>query len=104
MANSEMFVNPEEIRVCANRLKQYAEDMNNTLEDFRRKEKSTEEIYECNSATDMRDKFATLEPELEKFTAYLRKVAAYLTQNVAEPAEVVDQIAAQNVASIRKPQ
>jgi energy-converting hydrogenase Eha subunit F len=53
---------------------------------------------------EMRDKFANLEPELGKFTAYLRKVAAYLTQNVADTAEVVDQIAAQNVASIRKPQ
>ncbi len=104
MANSELFVNPEEIRVCANRLKQYAEEMDGTLQDFRTKIKSTEEFYEANSAMEMRDKFANLEPELGKFTAYLRKVAAYLTQNVADTAEVVDQIAAQNVASIRKPQ
>lgn len=104
MANRELFVDPESIRVCADRLKQYAEEMNNTLDDFRRKVKGTEEFYESNSAIDMRDKFTTLEPELEKFTAYIRKVAAYLTQNVADPAEVVDQIAAQNVATIRKPQ
>lgn len=104
MANRELFVKPEEIRLCANRLRQYAEDMNNTMNDFRSKVRSTESIYESNSAADMREKFALLEPELEKFTAYLRKVSAYLTQNVADPADVVDQVASQNVASIKKPQ
>lgn len=104
MANREIFVDPDGIRVCADRLCQYAAGMNETLEDFRRKIRSTESIYQSQSATDMRDKFAVLEPELEKFTAYLRKVSAYLVQNVAEPAAVVDQIASQNVVNIRKPQ
>lgn len=104
MANRELFVDPEEIKICAERLRQYAGDINNTLENFRAKIKSTESFYESNSASEMREKFTTLEPELEKFTAYIRKVAAYLTQNVAEPADVVDQVASRNVANIRKPQ
>lgn len=104
MPNRELFVNPEEIKGCANRLIQYAEEMNNTLNEFRDKVRSTEEVYQAYSASEMRDKFSTLEPELEKFTAYVRKVAAYLNQNVAEPADVVDRVAAQNVANIKKPQ
>ena len=104
MANRELFVNPEGIRICAGRLKQYAEEMNMTLDDFRIKVRSTEEFFQSNSAMEMREKFAGLEGELEKFTSYLRKVSAYLTQNVADPADVVDQVASQNVASIKKPQ
>lgn len=104
MANHELFVNPQEIRACAERLKQYAEEMNGTMEDFRRKVRSTESFYEAKSASDMMEKFSGLEGELGKFTAYLRKVAAYLIQNVADPADIVDQVAAQNVANIRKPQ
>ena len=104
MANREIFVDPEGIRSCSDSLRQYADQMNCTLDDFRTKMKSTEAIFESDSAEAMRDKFRTLEPELEKFTAYIRKVAAYLNQNVADTAEVVDQIAAQNVASIKKPQ
>lgn len=52
----------------------------------------------------MRDRYEELKPELEKFYSYLRKVAAYLKQNVAEPAEVLDRVAQQNVANIKKPQ
>lgn len=52
----------------------------------------------------MRDKFNELKPELEKFDSYLRKIANYLNQNVAEPTEVTDQVASQNVANIKKPQ
>lgn len=104
MANREMFVNPEGIRSCADSLRQYADQMNCTLDDFRSKIRSTEAIFESDSADAMREKFRTMEPELEKFTAYVRKVAAYLNQNVADPAEVVDQVASQNVASIKKPQ
>lgn len=103
MPNVELFVNPEEIRVCAGKLRQYAEQMNNTLGNFRVKMRSTEDFYEAESAFEMREKFTSLEPELEKFTAYIRKVAAYLEQNVADPAEVVDQVASHNVANIRKP-
>ena len=51
----------------------------------------------------MRDKFTELKPQFEKFTAYVKKVATYLIQNVAEPAEVTDQVASQNVANIKKP-
>ena len=77
--------------------------MKDTLDNLVIKMESTEATYQAQSATDMRDKFNELKPELEKFTAYLRKVSAYLIQNVAEPAEVVDQVASQNVASIKKP-
>ena len=103
MANKELFVNPQEIKLCAEKLKLYAEEMNITMNDFRRKIKSTESIYMAKSAMEMRDKFAGMEAELEKFTAYIRKVSAYLNQNVAEPAEVVEQIATQKVANIKKP-
>ena len=104
MANKEIFVNPAEIRNCSTKLSGFADQMKDTLDDLVVKIESTEAIYQAQSATDMRDKFNQLKPELEKFTAYIRKVANYLTQNVAEPAEVTDQVASQNVASIRKPQ
>lgn len=103
MANKEIFVNPAEIKNCANKLNGFADNMKETLDNLVIKIQSTESIYQAQSATDMRDKFNELKPELEKFTAYIRKVAAYLTQNVADPAEVTDQVAAQNVASIKKP-
>ena len=104
MANArELLVNPAEIRNCSNQINTYANEMKDTLDNIAVKIDSTEAYYQAQSATEMRDKFNELKPEFEKFTGYLRKVAAYLTQNVAEPAEVVDQIAVQNVASIKKP-
>ena len=45
-----------------------------------------------------------IKAELEKYEAYLLKVANYLEQNVAEPMEIVEQVAIQNVAAIKKPQ
>ena len=103
MPNNELFVNPEEIRICANRLRLYAEEMKNTLDGFRMKIKSTAPFYESKSATEMRNKFTALEPELEKFTAYIKKVSAYLDQNVADPSDTIEQINSQNIAKIRKP-
>lgn len=104
MANKEIFVNPAEIRNCSSKLNGFADQMEGTFNELIIKIEGTESTYQAQSATDMRDKFNQLKPELEKFTAYIRKVANYLTQNVAEPAEVTDQVASQNVASIRKPQ
>lgn len=102
MANI-IFVSPEEIRNCSNKINGIANDMEATLNDLVIKMASTEAIYQAQSATDMREKFDTLKPQLEKFTAYLKKVSTYLVQNVAEPADVTDRVASQNVASIRKP-
>lgn len=102
MANI-IFVSPEEIRNCSNKINGIANDMEATLSDLASKIASTESIYQAQSATDMRDRFNELKPNLEKFTAYLKKVSTYLVQNVADPADVTDRVASQNVASIRKP-
>lgn len=104
MASSAIFVNPDEIRGCADRLTTVADQIKGTLDDLVIKIASTETNYQAQSATDMRDKFNELKPELEKFDSYLRKISTYLKQNVAEPAEVTDQVASQNVANIKKPQ
>ena len=104
MPSSEIFVNPEGIRDCANQLEMKASEIENTLGQLTTKIGSTQSIFESNSATDMRDRYEELKPELDKFYSYLRKVAAYLKQNVAEPAEVLDRVAQQNVANIKKPQ
>jgi len=103
MANKELFVNPEEIRNCSSLLNSYADQIKDTLDNLVVKMDSTEALYQAQSATDMRDKFTELKPQFEKFTAYVKKVATYLIQNVAEPAEVTDQVASQNVANIKKP-
>jgi uncharacterized protein YukE len=102
-ASKELFVNPEAIKSCSNQITGISEKMKDTLDNIVVKMASTEQYYQAQSATEMRDKFNELKPEFEKFTNYLKKVAAYLIQNVAEPAEVVDQTAVQNVASIKKP-
>lgn len=104
MASSEIFVNPGEIRNCSSKLTNTANQIKSTMDDLVIKIASTETNYQAQSASDMRDKFNELRPELERFDSYLRKIATYLTQNVAEPAEVTDQVASQNVASIKKPQ
>lgn len=75
-----------------------------TLDTLVAKMESTQSTYQAQSATEMRDRFNELKPELEKFDSYLRKIATYLTQNVADPADVTDQVASQNVANIKKPQ
>ena len=67
MASSEIFVNPEGIRGCANQLESKASDIENTLGQLTAKMGSTQAIFESNSATDMRDRFEELKPELEKF-------------------------------------
>ena len=104
MANSkELFVNPELIRNCAEKIKDYAARIKNTLEDLVVKMQSTEATYQAQSATEMGDKFNELKSILDNYYEYLINIANFLTQNVAEPAEVVDQIAVQNVASIHKP-
>lgn len=102
-ANKELFVNPQEIKNCSNQINSISAQMKETLDDLVVKMASTEQYYQAQSATEMREKFNELKPEFEKFTNYLKKVATYLVQNVAEPAEVVDQMAVQNVASIKKP-
>ena len=99
----ELFVNPEMIRSHAAQIRQISGMIKDNLSQVSAKIKSTESIYVAESATEMREKFDTLKPELDKFESYLLKVANYLEQNVAEPAEIVDRVAAQNVASIRKP-
>lgn len=101
---SEIFVNPQEIRNCVVKINSYADNMEDQLNDLIAKIESTASTYQADSANDMRDKFNELKPEITKFTAYLRKVANYLNQNVAEPAEITDAVAQQNVASIHRPQ
>lgn len=105
MANTQqLFVNPEMIRALAQQIRQISGQIKQNINDVALKIKSTENIYIANSATEMRDKFEALKPELEKYEAYLLKVANYLEQNIADPLEIVERVASQNVASIQKPQ
>ena len=100
----QLYVNSDMIRALAQQIRQISGQMKNNINDVALKIKSTESIYVAESATEMRDKFDALKPELEKYEAYLLKVANYLEQNVAEPMEIVEQVAIQNVAAIKKPQ
>ncbi len=105
MASSkQLFANSEMIRDCAQQIREIAGQMKNNLEDVASKIKSTENTFIAESADEMRDKFEALKPELEKYEAYLVKVANYLEQNIADPVEIVERVASQNVAAIKKPQ
>lgn len=103
MANMTIFVNPAEIEECATRMESISNRMKDTLDDLVVQIESTQSIYEADSATEMREKFNVLKPELEKFSDYLKKVANYLKQNVVETAKITDEVAISNVANIRKP-
>lgn len=104
MASSrELFVNPEQIKACANRINALSNRMNNTLRELIARMKSTEAIYQAQSATAMREKFEETKPILDEFDDYLRTIAAFLINNVADTATVVDQAAVQRVAAIHKP-
>ncbi|MBP0970652.1 MAG: hypothetical protein J5753_01300 [Oscillospiraceae bacterium] len=102
--NQQLFANPDMIRALAQQIRTLSGQIKQNINDVALKIKSTESIYVANSATEMRDKFEALKPELEKYEAYLLKVANYLEQNIADPLEIVERVASQNVASISKPQ
>ncbi len=102
--NQQLFANPDMIRALAQQIRTLSGQIKQNINDVALKIKSTESIYVANSATEMRDKFEALKPELEKYEAYLLKVANYLEQNIADPLEIVERVASQNVASIQKPQ
>lgn len=103
MANKELFINPEAVRSLAESFNNIATRISETLNSVSSEVQNTESLYQAQSATDMRDKFNEIKSVIDKYAAYLRKVATYLTQNVADPADVVDSIASQNVAAIKKP-
>jgi uncharacterized protein YukE len=101
--NRELFINPEQIRECARRITVYSSEMQNTLNDIDAKIQSTEAIFVAESATALREQFQQMKSYFEKFDSYLNKVASYLNVNVADPAEITDRVAQQNVAAIKKP-
>lgn len=103
MTNTELFINPEAVRTLAHQFETIATRMNTTLNSVATEIQNTEATYQAQSATDMRDKFNEVKSKIEVFVNYLNKVAAYLVQNVADPADVVDQVASNNVAAIKKP-
>ena len=105
MANrTELFINPEAVRSLAAQFNQIASRMDGTLNSISAEIQNTEPYYQSQSASDMRDKFNEVRNVIDTFVNYLNKVATYLVQNVADPAEIVDQVASNNVAAIKKPQ
>ena len=105
MANAkELFINPEAVRALASQFQTIASRMNNTLTSVSTEMQNTQYFYEAQSATDMRDGFTEVKSRIDTFVNYLNKVATYLVQNVADPADIVDQVASSNVAAIKKPQ
>ena len=101
--SNELYIVPEQIRNYSNKIQTYADMIDDELANFVAQMQSTEITYQAQSATEMREKFESIRATLEKYAAHLRKIAAFLNQAVAEPAEVVEQVAVQNVASIHKP-
>lgn len=100
----ELFINPQAVRALAGQFQTLSTRMINTLTSVSNEIQNTETTYQAQSATDMRDKFNEVKAKLDQFYVYLERVATYLIQNVADPADVVDQVASSNVASIKKPQ
>ena len=103
MAGSEIFVDPNEVKNCASKIKGYAGDIKECLNEAAGKMRSTEQNFQSQAASDMRDKFEAMKADFDKFENYLNKVASYLTQNVAEPVTAINAAAVKNVASIKKP-
>ena len=103
MANTELFINPESVRSLADSFNTIASRISDTLNSVATEINNTESIYQAQSASDMRDRFNEIRSTIDKYAEYLKKVATYLVQNVADPADVVDQVASQNVAAIKKP-
>lgn len=104
MATQELFINPEAVRALAQQFQTISSRMNTTLNNISTEIDNTENTFQSQAATDMRDKFIEVKNSIETFVNYLNKVATYLVQNVADPADVVDQVASSNVAAIKKPQ
>lgn len=103
MANAELFINPEVVRTLASQFQNISQRMSATLTSVASEIHNTESTYQAQSATDMRENFNEVKAKLDQFYSYLQKVATYLIQNVADPADIVDQVAASNAASIKKP-
>lgn len=98
----ELFVNPEALRSYASEIRRLADILADILEQMANLVRNTETIFESESATQLREKFAQLYETMKLFWAYLLKVANYLEQNVAEPAEIVERVSSQNIAAIKK--
>ncbi|MCM1506001.1 MAG: WXG100 family type VII secretion target [Ruminococcus flavefaciens] len=101
---SSIFVNPTGVKECAEQIKSYAAKINDVLNEVSSLMSGTAVNYQSQAAEDMREKFASMKPDMDKFQAYLNKVAAYLNQNVADPTSTVSSTNVQNVANINKPQ
>ena len=104
MANSrELYVDPEGVKSMAYKYHNIAEKMNNTLLNVTAEIQNTDDYYQAKSADEMRKNYNEVKNSLGKFVNYLDKVAAYLKQSVSEPADIVDEVAVSNAASIKKP-
>ncbi|MDE5618930.1 MAG: WXG100 family type VII secretion target [Ruminococcus sp.] len=101
---STIFVNPEGIKDNANTIRTYSAQIGEIIAEISTTIAGTESNYQSQAASDMREKFNSMKPSLDKFEAYLNKVATYLVQNVADTTSAVNNANVQNVASIRKPQ
>jgi uncharacterized protein YukE len=101
--NLELFVNSDQIKALANQIKTLSLRMNTTLSSISTEIMGTDSTYESQSASDLRERFTEVRSKLNQFYEYLIKVSTYLVQNVAEPAEVVEQVSINNVAAIKKP-
>lgn len=103
MAGSKIFVDPNEVKSCSDRISKIAGDIKETLNEAAGKMSSTEQNFQSQAAIDMRDKFNSMKGDFDKFEAYLNKIASYLKQNVADPVTAINAAAVKNVASIKKP-
>ena len=99
----KIFVDPEQVRTYAGQIRALATDMDTYLKQASGKMQSTETNYQSEAATRMRENFAAMQVDFQRFVSYLGKIASYLEQNVAEPVQTLNNAHIQEVANIRKP-
>ena len=99
-----IFVNTEGVKSNAGKIRTYAGNIKEILEEISTTIASTESNYQSEAAEDMREQFRQLKPAIDRFESYLNKVATYLEMNVADTTTSVMATNVQNITNIRKPE
>ena len=102
MASEKIFLNSDEIRSCAENIKNHDARIKELLAEFEKEMRKVETIWTSEAEEAMKEAFDTLKPSFEKFHRYNEKVVAHLKTNVAEARDALDAALKNNVSNLKR--
>ena len=102
MAGERIFLNSNEIRNCADKIKVRDAAIMDLLNDFEAEIRNVEAKWGSEASDEMKEAFQALKPSFDKFHRYNEKVVSHLRTNVAEARDVLDEALKGNASNLRR--